>query len=211
MNEKYNERYYLVTRDFKAYNPYAKLDKPIEIKRNSVIVCDGGVVEDMLKDSGYVEYLTDLRHFDGMFGFCLNTLIKVHNFRIITNGVYKNHIKDMLLYSKIKYPVFYWFDDYNKWLTALHEKCKDIKAFTKECVTKDIFGNDILALIDIDYKSSKFVVDDNDILLGFVENQSNEIIEIDGIQYIQLAALVKRICDNHDTIDDIVELVRKFV
>ena len=160
LNEKYNERYYLVTRDFKAYNPHYDLKKPIEVKRNDVIMCNGGVVETMLKESGYVEYLTDLRHFDGMVGFCLNTLIKVHDFRTIEDASTIYEIRNLLLISEVKIPVFYWFDNY------------DLSKFKGKVKTHDIFGKDEIMPDGIADDNGYVVVSDigeNVGVVGFVE------------------------------------------
>lgn len=210
-NEKYNERYYLVTRDFQAYNPHYDLKKPIEVKRNDVIMCNGGVVETMLKESGYVEYLTDLRHFDGMVGFCLNTLIKVHDFRTIEDGSTIHEICNLLLKFEVRIPVFYWFDNY------------DLNKFKCKVKTHDIFGKDTIMSDGIADDNNYAVASIFDVgVVGFVEKPtSNEkiepndkklkMIEIDGVQYIPVDALITRICKEHETIDDIVEDIAKSV
>ena len=164
MNENFNERYYLVTRDFKAYNPHYDLKKPIEVKRNNVIVCNGGVVETMLKESGYVEYLTDLRHFDGMVGFCLNTLIKVHDFRTIEDMSTIHEICKLLLISEVKIPVFYWFDNY------------DLIKCNHRVATHDIFGKDTMMSDGIAPNDNGYVIvsDINVGVVGFVEKPKSE-------------------------------------
>lgn len=163
-NEKYNERYYLVTRDFKAYNPHYDLKKPIEVKRNNVIICNGGVVEAMLKESGYVEYLTDLRHFDGMVRFCLNTLIKIHNFKTIEDGSTIHEIcKLLLIPDEVKIPVFYWFDNY------------DITKFKCKVKTHDIFGKDIMMSDGIADDNGYAAVSIFDVgVVGFVEKPKSD-------------------------------------
>lgn len=164
MNEKYNERYYLVTRDFKAYNPHYDLKKPIEVKRNDVIMCNGGVVETMLKKSGYVEYLTDLRHFDGMVGFCLDTLIKVHDFRTIEDGSTIHEICKLLLIDEVKIPVFYWFDNY------------DSTKFNYKVATHDIFGKDTMMSDGIAANDNGYVIvsDLYTGVVGFVEKPKSD-------------------------------------
>lgn len=163
MNEKFNERYYLVTRDFKAYNPHYDLKKPIEVKRNNVIVCNGGVVEAMLKESGYVEYLIDLQHFDGMVGFCLNTLIKVHNFKTIEDMSTIHEICNLLLISEVKIPVFYWFDNY------------DLIKCNHRVATHDIFGKDTMMSDGIADDNGYVIVSDINVgVVGFVKKPKSD-------------------------------------
>ena len=50
-----NERCYFAQKDFEAYNPHHDLKNPIKIKKYDLLLCNGGMPEQMLHDNGVIE------------------------------------------------------------------------------------------------------------------------------------------------------------
>ena len=96
-----------------------------------------------------------------MVRFCLNTLIKIHNFKTIEDGSTIHEIcKLLLIPDEVKIPVFYWFDNY------------DLSKFKGKVKTHDIFGKDEIMPDGIADDNGYVVVSDigeNVGVVGFVE------------------------------------------
>ncbi|MBP3630617.1 MAG: hypothetical protein J6J23_03915 [Clostridia bacterium] len=140
------ERLLIATEDFEVFNPRYDLENPTKIKKGQFIITNGGMPESFLLRAKVVEPLSTDENFYSVLKQCTlitgKPALQCMDFRRFANSKF---IKDRFLEKNIKFPMFYWFADYEY----------------KEVETRDIFGRRITLPVPITEKNKGFINDDN--------------------------------------------------
>ena len=152
-----NERCYFAQKDFEAYNPHYDWKNPIKIKKNDLLLCNGGMPEQMLLDNGVIEEKQSF-----ILGDYTERFV---DFRTLNN---KDICNDSLLNGVAQVPLFYWLEDYVN------------QPSNRMCTTKDIFGNEIELSINNPCKNIIFSLDGT--FIGFIEGYKTKKVDLAEIK-----------------------------
>jgi len=144
------EHFVIALEDFEAFNPHYDLEKPIKVKKGSVLLVNGGFPNSQLTtmtDNGQTLQcsFTD-EGFNNIYEICCANNIDIIDFRTIAN---MNALKaEYLKPGAVKYPVFYWFEDcevlpMNLLITPEGKEYKEVE-------TLDIFGKPCVLRVDVE-------------------------------------------------------------
>lgn len=173
-----NERCYFAQKDFEAYNPHYDWKNPIKIKKNDLLLCNGGMPEQMLHDNGVIEEKQ---------GFILGDYTeRFVDFRTLNN---KDIYNDSLLNGVAQVPLFYWLEDYI--LDCVNQPFFNSQnSFT--CITKDIFGKEIVLPVNIK-SCDRMVLSHDGTFIGFIEGYKTKKVDFAEIKKDILTAANKAV------------------
>lgn len=169
------ERLVIALEDFEAFNPHYDLEKPIKVKKGSVLLVNGGFPCQQLttmSDNGETLQcsLTEAG-FNNIYKICRANNIDIIDFRTIAN---MNALKaEYLKPGAVKYPIFYWFEDcevlpMNLLITPEGKEYKVVE-------TIDIFGKPCMMRVEIK-ESDYCVLDENQRLIMIFGNYFEKLI-----------------------------------
>lgn len=155
------ERFLIALEDFEAFNPHYDLEKPIKVKKGSVLLVNGGFpcqqLTTMTDNSETLQCSLTETGFNNIYRICCANNIDIIDFRTIAN---MNALKaEYLKPGAVKYPVFYWFEDcevlpMNLLVTPEGKEYKEVE-------TLDIFGKPCVLRVDVEVlKEIKPVLDE---------------------------------------------------
>ena len=156
-----NERCYFAQKDFEAYNPHHDLKNPIKIKKYDLLLCNGGMPEQMLLDNGVIEEKQSF-----ILGDYTERFVDFRTLRDTRNN--KDIYNDCLLNGVAQVPLFYWLEDYVN------------QPSNRMCTTKDIFGNEIELSINKPCKNIIFSLDGT--FIGFIEWYKTKKVDLAEIK-----------------------------
>ena len=180
-----NEKYYIARKDFEAYNPHYDLKNPIKIKKNDLLLCNGGIPEQMLHDNGAIAYnqyfVTDKYSARGyvthsMLVSGINPIFDFRTFCATLNN--KDNFNNNLLNGVAQIPLFYWLEDYVL-EDCVNQPSNSQNSYT--CITKDIFGKEIVLPVNIK-SCDRMVLSHDGTFIGFIEGYKTKKVDLAEIK-----------------------------
>lgn len=161
-----NERCYFAQKDFEAYNPHYDLKNPIKIKKNDLLLCNGGMPEQMLHDNGVIEEKQSFT-----LGDYTDRFVDFRTFCATLNN--KDNFNNNLLNGVAQVPLFYWLEDY------ANQPSNSPNSYT--CITKDIFGKEIVLPVNIKSRD-RMVLSHDGTFIGFIEGYKTKKVDLAEIK-----------------------------
>ena len=148
--EMEKERFLIALKDFEAFNPHYDFEKPIKVKKGSVLLVDGGFPYDQLttmSDNAMTLFSSSTKAgYNDIFNICYANNVEIVDFRLIKNSkVMRN---EFLKPGAVKFPVFYWFEGcevlpMNLLITPDDKEYKEVE-------TLDIYGKPCVLRVDVE-------------------------------------------------------------
>lgn len=170
------EHFVIAREDFEAFNPHYDLEKPIKVKKGSVLLVNGGFpcqqLTTMTDNSETLQCSLEGEGYGDIFKVCYANNVAIIDFRTIanTNALKKEFLKP----DVVKFPIFYWFEDcdvlpMNLLVTPEGKEYKVVNTF-------NIFGNPCMLRVAI--KESDYCVSDgNGRLIMILDNYFETLIQ----------------------------------
>lgn len=198
--EREKERFVIALKDFECFNPHYDLEKPIKVKKGSILLVNGGFPYDQLttmSDNGKTLFSSSENvGYEDIYNICSANNVKIVDFRLIRNSkVMKN---EFLKPGAVKFPIFYWFEDYEVLPLCKQNEGKEYKMVD----TFDMFGKPCGMVVKIT-DSDLCVLDENQRLIMIIDksdayaNVRNCNIAIYGISEKTQKLLTKFMCENN--------------
>ena len=178
-----NEKYYIAQKDFEAYNPHYDLRNPIKVNFGDLILCNGGMPEQMLHDNGVIgekpcftqEDYNNTTSMEDFIHFLVNTdKVRIVGFRTFSaTNENKKEFNDNLLSGLAQVPLFYWLEDYENQMSNSPN--------SYSCITKDIFGKEIILPVVVKSRDS-MVLSHDGTFIGFVEGYKTKKVDLAEIK-----------------------------
>lgn len=159
--EMEKERFLIALEDFEAFNPHYDLEKPIKVKKGSILLVDGGFPHSQLttmSDNGMTLFSSSTKEgYNDIWKICRANNVEIVDFRLIKNN---KALKERFLKpGAVKFPIFYWFEDcevlpMNLLVTPEGKEYKEVE-------TLDIYGKPCVLRVDVEaLKEIKPVLDE---------------------------------------------------
>lgn len=162
------ERFLIALKDFEAFNPHYDLEKPIKVKKGSILLVDGGFPHSQLttmSDNGMTLFsLSGNDAFEDIYNICRANNIDIVDFRLISKTMKYEFLKP----GVVKFPIFYWFEDYEVLPLCKQNEGKEYKMVD----TFNMFGKPCGMVVKIT-DSDLCVFDENQRLIMIVDKLNN--------------------------------------
>lgn len=202
--EREKERFVIALKDFECFNPHYDLEKPIKVKKGSILLVNGGFPYDQLttmSDNGKTLFSSSENvGYEDIYNICSANNVEIVDFRLIRNSKFMK--ETFLKPGAVKFPIFYWFEDYEVLPLCKQNEGKEYKMVD----TFDMFGKPCGMVVKItDSDLCVFECDDceNQRLIMIIDksdayaNVRNCNIAIYGISEKTQKLLTKFMCENN--------------
>lgn len=164
--EMEKERFLIALEDFEAFNPHYNLEKPIKVKKGSILLVDGGFPHSQLttmSDNGMTLFSSSTKEgYNDIWKICRANNVEIVDFRLIKNSKFMK--ETFLKPGAVKFPIFYWFEDYEVLPLCKQNEGKEYKMVD----TFDMFGKPCGMVVKIT-DSDLCVLDENQRLIMIID------------------------------------------